>query len=97
VIPWRFKPDQIVRAPCKNKAGRFWWVRIVDVSDCRRFVKVKGGKASGRAYWIGIEALQTKAEVRDGRRRRKPVSLAQAQKSESGARPAGGRPMAGKG
>ena len=97
MIPWHFKPDQIVRAPCKNKAGRFWWVRILDLSDCRRFAKVKGGKASGRPYWVPVGRLQTKAEIRKARRRRKAVSLPKAELPKPPAAAGEDRPMAGKG
>lgn len=52
---------KVVRAPKKNGRGA-WWLDVLDISDCGKFLKVghrpgllTGGKrASGKAYWVGI-------------------------------------------
>jgi hypothetical protein len=70
------KPDQLVSAPNKQGVGRRWWVRIVDLSDCRRFAKVKGGKMAGAPWWVAVDLLETKAEKRANDRRRKAAPAA---------------------
>ncbi len=48
-----------VRRKCG--VGR-WWVKVIDVS-CKfepRAVKVKGGRASGRPWWVPLAALEVR-------------------------------------
>jgi hypothetical protein len=71
-------PDKLVSAQNKQGFGRRWWVRILDISDCRRFAKVKGGKMAGAAWWVPVADLETPAEKRANDRKRKGILLPKA-------------------
>ncbi len=44
-------------APPKNGKGNNWRVQIEAVSQCRRYVKVKGRAMSGKAWWMAAKDL----------------------------------------
>jgi hypothetical protein len=51
-------------ARAKDNSGRLWWMEVVDVSPCGRFIKVSGARmrnsACGKSRWV--EAVSVKAE-----------------------------------
>jgi len=61
-----------VRVPRLSNPARGWWVEILEVSDCRRFVLVgradaRGLKRFGRRRWVAVKDCTIRA--------RKPLVL----------------------
>ena len=53
---------QCVAVPALSGTGR-WWMTIIAISDCGRFLKVQSfgrGRAAGRARWVAANSVSTK-------------------------------------
>lgn len=41
-----------------RKQGHRWWVTIIDLSECGRYVKVAGVRGFGKSKWFALKDVQ---------------------------------------
>ena len=61
-VPDGMRPDKWISAPAKaGRSGRRRWVTIVEISEDRRFVKVKNSHPLHPAWWTRLSSLRNRA------------------------------------
>ncbi len=61
-VPDGMRPDKWISAPAKaGKSGRRRWVTILEISEDRRFAKVKNSHPRHPPWWTRLASLRNRA------------------------------------
>jgi hypothetical protein len=72
--PAKIPPDKMLRVKARGHGVRKWWVRILDLSDDRKFAKVECSRRGVPPWWVPFAEIERgpfeKPKRRPGARKR---------------------------
>ena len=72
--PVKIRPDKMLRVKARFGCARKWWVRILDLSDDRKFAKVECSRRGVPPWWVPFSEIERgpfeKPKRRPGARKR---------------------------